>query len=357
MPAGLVRSRRAAALALPVLALAACEGERADPGFTPQEGTVQIDASSNTAFAYFSFAQNGTVTVVDPLTSSSWDLAIRRFEVRLNGGVGGPKGVVGYNLENNAGLTDEQVLALTPANTEAAFDAVGEDAIPAAGEFAGEGLGPDFTSWFRPTQAGLVANPNAKWRLRRASGAGAGAFAAFRVTGITGTTSPTDGLRTLTIEYRLQATPGTLGAPQTATIDLNTETEAGLDLGTGAQVAATGCGWDLKATRAYELTVNAACQAGTFPYQATDDFTAVTRADDAPQYGPYLSLVSGPIPNSFSLRTAPFLYGLDNDQRLYPTFNTYLVRVGDAVFKVQFTDYYSAAGASGFPTMRYARIR
>ncbi len=345
---------RFAGLAFLALA-AACEGESNPEDFTPQEGTVTVDASSTTAFTYFSFEDEGVVSVANPQTSSDWDLALRRFEVRVNGGVAGPKGVTGFNLENNASLTPAEVLALTPENTGAAFDAVDESAIPNAGDFSTMGLGPDFSGWFTPTPTGLLANANAKWKLRRASGAGVGAFALFHVVGIVGT--QTD-LQLLIVEFRLQTAPGTLGAAVRDTIDLTTETDAGLSLGTGAQTAATGCDWDLKATRAYELSVNAACNAGTFPIEATDDFAAQTRADDATQYGPYVSLVSGPVPNSFSAPEAPFLYNLAGDNRLSPTFNTYLIKVGDAVFKMQLTSYYNPAGGqSGWPTIRYTRIR
>lgn len=347
--------RTAALAALSLVGLAACEGESSPDDFTPQEGTITIDASSSTAFTYFSFADNGVVQIADPRASSEWDLALRRFEVRLNGGVAGPVGVTGFNLENNAGLSSSEVLALTPENTRAAFEAVDEGDIPASGSFSSMGLGPDVSGWFTPTPAGLVANPNAKWKFRRASGAGAGAFALVHVVGIVGTQSA---LQLLVVEYRLQTAPGTLGVAVRDTIDLTSATEAGLDLGTGTQVAPTGCDWDIRAARTYEVTVNAACNAGTFPLEATDDFAAQTRADDAPQYGPYLALLSGPIPNSVTAPEAPYLYNLAGDNRLSPTFNTFLVTVGDAVFKLQLISYYNPAGGqSGHPTIRYARIR
>ena len=38
------------------------------------------------------------MTIADPSTSSGWDLAFRRYSIRLNGGVAGPKGVTGFNL-------------------------------------------------------------------------------------------------------------------------------------------------------------------------------------------------------------------------------------------------------------------
>jgi hypothetical protein len=352
------RARFVAPALAALLFLAACEGDTSAP--PPQTGELEIDASSNTAFTYFSFADDGVVTIVDPSTSSGWDLAFRRYSVRLNGGVAGPKGVTGFNLENNVDATDPEILAFTAESQLPAFDAVDASDIPSAG-FSSEVLAPDQTSWFRPTATGLDANPAAVWKLRRASGAGAGAYAVIRVENIVNADPPSqaDGMRGITIGYRLQTTPGTLGAPQTVVVDLGTATEAGINLGTGAVVAPTAgdCSWDLKVTRAYTLEINAACLAGTFPFDVSETFEGVTRADNAPEYAAYLSLVSGPIPNSIESKSGVFLYNLAGDNRLSPMFNTFLVKVGSAVYKLQVVSYYSTTGASGFPTLRYERIQ
>jgi hypothetical protein len=341
-----------------LLVLAACEDETNAP--PPQSGELQIDASSNSDFVYFSFADDGVVTVTDPSASTAWDLAFRRYSIRLNGGVAGTKGVTGFNLENNAGASDADILALTAARQLPAFDAVDASDIPASG-FTTETLAPDYTSWFRPTATGLLANPAAVWKLRRSSGAGAGAFAAIRVENIVNDAnpSPTDGMRGITFGYRLQTAPGTLGAPQTVAVDLTSLTEAGVNLGTGAVVTPTAgdCGWDVKVTRAYTFEINAACLAGTFPFDASETFDAVTRADDASEYAAFLSLISGPIPNSIESKSGVFLYDLAGDNRLSPTFNTFLVKVGTSVYKLQVTGYYSATGDSGYPTIRYEKIQ
>jgi hypothetical protein len=351
------RASLAGSMLASLLVLAACESDTTAPPLTT--GEVEINATSNTAFTYFSF-RNGVVTVADPATSTAWDLAFRRYSVRLNGGVAGAGSVTGFNLANNASATNEEILAFTPANQQAAYDAVGASDIPATG-FITEGLAPDYTGWFRPTAAGLLPNPAAVWKLRRASGAGAGAYAAVRVEAIVNdpSLSQTDGMRGITFGYRLQTAPGTLGAPQTVAVDLSTLTEAGVNLGTGAIVIPTGgdCGWDIKVTRAYTFEVNAACQAGTFPFDASESFDATTRADDATEYAPYVSLVSGPVPNSISSKSGVFLYNLLGDNRLSPTFNIFLVKVGSATYKFQVVSYYNATGDAAYPTIRYAQIQ
>jgi hypothetical protein len=349
-PAG----RRTALLALPLAALAAlaaCESDASGPSNGQRTGVVQLDASSNSSFAYLRFEGDNAVVVNTP-GPNDWDLGFRRFSVRLNGGVAGPKGVVGFNLANNAGASTAEFLAMTPENQLAAFEAVGAADIPPEGQFTSEGLGPDFSSWFRfdPTTNGLVANPQAAWKVKRANGAG---YALFRVSRIVASQTTLD---SVTFEWRLEDQSGTLGAAQTATVGTNGGT-IGLDLGTGTEVAATGCGWDLSADAEFVVSVNAACGAGTFPLDVNQTFAAMTTANDAPAYGPFLALLTGPIPSSFSDPKGPFLYSLNDDQRLTPTFNIYLIKVGDAVYKVQLIDYYGSGGESGHPTVRYARIQ
>jgi hypothetical protein len=103
--------------------------------------------------------------------------------------------------------------------------------------------------------------------------------------------------------------------------------------------------------------VNTACNVGTYPAPVSPTFTAATSASDAPEYGAFLAGLTGPIPNSITDPSAPFRYNLQNDNRLHPTFNTYLVKVGANVYKLQVINYYNAAGASAHPTIRYALIR
>lgn len=341
--------------------LAACEDENTNPGVPTQEGTILIDASAATA--YFSFDADTLVTVTNPASSSAWDMSFRRFTVGINGGVAGTKGVTAYNLENNADKTAAELLTYTPDNQLAAFEAIDEGDIPAEGEFASEELAPTFTAWFIPSQTGLNANPAAAWKFRRPSGAGHAVIRVIEITNASANPSPTDGMAGIRIEYRLQSPGGTLGAPAVVNVAIPSGSSAVINLTTGQAftgVLPQDCSWDLRVTRAYELTVNtsAGCGVGTFPLRSGEAFATLTTAADAPSYAPYISVVSGPIPATFDDPRGPFLYGLNNDQVIYPTFNIYLVKVGTAVYKVQLIDYYNGSnGASGWPTMRYARLR
>ena len=341
-----------------LLILAACESDSNGPGSNNDSGEIAVDASSTTAFAFVSLDEGEVVSVDDPATSTAWDLALRRFEVRLNGGVSGSKDVVGYNLRNHENDTPEEILALTPENTEAEFEAVDESAIPTASSFIADGLEENGLGWLSFGPTGPVANPAAAWKVRTA----AGNYAVVRATGLTigGTDPQSAELETVDLEWRYQPAGGALGAVQTATIDLTAGNTA-IDFATGAVVAPSGCNWDLQASALeFSLTLNDACDAGSFPIdQAVTTLEEITDASDASEYGGFLAGRVGAVPFSSSLDdpAAPFLYNLAGDNRLSPTFNIYLVQVGDAVYKVQLTGYYSDTGASGHPTIRYARIR
>jgi len=345
------RSLRLPAFLFSALLLGACEGDSSGPSLTPVAGEITLNASSQTGFAYLRFEGDSAVEVVAPASEAEWDLAFRRYTVRLNGGVGGSKGVTGFNLANNATADTAAFLSFTAGNQLGAFTAVAAADVPGDGSFTSEGLGPDFASWFRfdPFSNGLVANPQAAWKVARA---GSG-HALVRVARIVATQSTLD---SVTFEWRLADSNGDLGAVQQLTVGTTGGLNA-VDFSTATAVAGSGCGWDVSADVTFLVSVSGGCGTGTFPLDASESFTAVTRADDAPAYGPFLARISGPIPSSFSDPEAPFLYDLAGDQRLTPTFNIYLIKVGSTVYKIQLTGYYSDTGASGYPTVRFARVQ
>lgn len=335
-------------------ALAACESEVTAPEEVFEEGTLTIDASSQIDFAYLSLADGGaTLTPSDPATSTDWHMAFRRFSIRLNGGVSGSGSVSGVNLGNNGELSAEQIAALTPQDGETAFQAVTDADIPVATAFSEDGLAPDpGASWFRfDFRSGtLVANPGAAWKLRESSGRG---FAVFRVV-----TLEMEGQRPVgaTIEYRRHDPNGTLGAAETLAADLR-RGPVFLSLATGAAASPAGCDWDLGVTPDLSIQINGDCGAGSFPLDLTEDFTALSSADDAPDYGGFLATISGAFPAGVDDAAGFFWYNIQENSRMWPTYNVFLVQTDQQVYKVQVTDYYDATGNSGHPTLRYQRLR
>lgn len=340
-------------LAGALFATVACEDDATAPLDEFEEGTLTVDASSPVLSTYVSLADGGSVvTPADPSSSTEWDLAIRRFGVRLNGGVAGPGDVAGYGLGNNSALTDVQVTALTEADGDAAFAAVTEADIPAASAFEEDGLLPDpGASWFRfdPQAGNLVANPGAAWKVQESGGG----YAVFRVAELV---MAGQAPSSVTVEHRHQDAGGSLGSISSTTLDLSGG-PAYAALSDGSQHDVGTCDWDIGFTPQLSLEVNASCGAGTFPLDAAEDFTALTDAGDAPEYGGFLAALSGAFPATVDDASGVFWYNIEGNNRLWPTFNVFIVRTGSAFYKVQVTSYYDQTGQSGFPTIRFQQLQ
>lgn len=341
--------------ALLILCLGGCESEVVAPPEEEvfEEGELMIDASSHSDFVYLNLSDGTLVTPADPASSTEWHMAFRRFFVRLNGGVAGSGSVAGCNLAHNAGLDADRVAALAAADGEAAFDAVTEADIPATSSFVEDGLvQAPANAWFRfdPQTSSLTTIPSVAWKLRESSDRG---FAVFRFSSIQMQGQRPVGVE---VEYRRQDPGGALGEMQTAVADL-TRGPAFIGFSGADMPQAASCDWDIGGSPDFSVVVNGACGAGTFPLDVTQDFTAVTRADDAPEYADYLSDISGAFPADVDGAAGTYWYGIQDNSRMWPTYNVFLVDTGQEVYKVQIFDYYNATGTSGFPSVRFQRLR
>ncbi len=336
------------------LAVAACEAEVVAPEEEVfEEGELMIDASSQLDFAYLNLADGTLVNPADPANSTEWHMAFRRFLVRLNGGVAGAGSVSGHNLAQHANLNAEGIAALEAADGAAAFDAVAEADIPAASAFIEDGLvQAPANAWFQfdPQTGSLITIPSVAWKLRESSGRG---YAIFRFSAIRMQGQRPVGVQ---VEYRRQDPEGALGEVRTADADL-TRGPALIGFAGGDEPRPDSCDWDIGSAPDFSVVVNGACGAGTFPLDATSDFTAVTRADDAPEYAEHLSVISGAFSADIEGAGGLYWYNLQGNTRMWPTFNVHLVDTGQAVYKVQIFDYYNATGTSGFPSVRFQRLR
>ncbi len=343
-----------------VIGATACSEGQTDPTgpgtSTPEPAVNQIvtfgplNASSTDTLVYFSFATGGLVA-----KSADWDLAFRRYELRLNSpAIGGAtsKNVLGYAFDNNKGATDAEVLALSPTSTLSAFDALRDASIPSDDKFQTDRLTENKQGYLN--LSGIPsANAANYWKVRLAGGG----YATLHATSIVFT--PQFAVQSLTLETRVQ-NGSVLGAPQSVLLTPNGQPVA-INIAANAAVAsAIGCNWDVRfdpSPSQLALTLNTACSVGTYPGPASPTFATATSATDAPQYAAYLATLVGPIPNSVVDKSAPFRYNLTGTDRLHPAFNVYLVKSGVKIYKLQVTDYYSNTGVAGFPTIRYARIR
>lgn len=353
-----VRARSAAPLFGAALILSACESESAPT--EPVTGGSALTLNEIRTVGPYNATSSDTLVHVSLATGAvvpstgAWDIAVRRFEVRLNSQAtagAATRNVTGYAIAENRSATNDQVLGFTSAGTLAAFDQIRTAQIPADSAFTGDVLAANPTAHLNfggvPT-----ANATRYWKVRTAGNG----YALFRVASVTFT--PQVQVASIVFEVR-QQTGTSLGAPQQITVTSPTA-PVHLSLTTAAVVTPAGCNWDFQfnpSTTALTLTPNTACAVATAPGPTSPAFAAATSASDAPQYIPALSVLSGPIPNSVTDAIAPFRYNLAGTQRLHPAFNSYLVKQGSTVYKLQVINYYNETGASGHVTIRYARIR
>lgn len=333
-----------------LLLLAACDGSSPTGEGTeqPQVQTVTLDASTGWAYADLD-AASPALTVANPATDASWDIAVNATNVMLNGGAAGPGGVAGWCLCQNEAATNDQVKAFTAATQQAAFDATTAATAPTAAEaWTTDALAPAIAGWwsYDATSHAFSAVPGKVYYVRTAEGTG---FAKLRVLSVA------DAQRThagkVTLEYAVQTSAtGTLGATRQATIDVSNG-RVYFDLLKGA--VSTAADWDL-ALEGFDIRVNGGSsgsgQAGAVA--ATEAFGDITNAAAPPA-----SVFKGDAYGGVFKAKPWYRYNLTGtDHQVWPTFNVYLLKRGSTLYKLQITSYYGPAGETRRITLRYARL-
>ena len=349
-----LRSPRSPELAVVVAAfvLAACNTDAALTATAPVTRTITVDASA--AYTYLrldTVAQ--PVSVTSPATSTAWDMGFFATGVTLIGGAAGPGGVTGNCLCRNETATTALVQAFTAANQLPASDSVNASMVPAASAFQADLLDPAINGWYAGTAgAGATVTAGRAFLLRKTVGA-ATILAKFQVTGLTAPTAATPGQ--VTFQFAIQPSAGAAFGPtlsQSVTVTLGTL--AYFDL--GANALSTAASWDV-AFDGWAIRTNGgvsgsggvkAVPDAVTPF-ATIDATYAATAPAAAYRGDSYSGVFAAHPW--------YRYNITGtDNQIWPLFNVYLVKRGTAVFKIQLTSYYSAAGAPRNITVRYAKI-
>lgn len=188
---------------------------------------LTVDASSDQRWVYLSL-QTGEILALDDASaaeSSAWDIALRRYEIKLNGGSSGPGGTGGYLGATPEGLYDadglpitEAFLAITPEDTLYLLtdDGLSEPATPYAwvSDSVSSVLNPGYSGtypqpldygWYTyyPSTHFIDANVDAGALLR---GDGGESYARFHV-GAIDYADPADASsqRSWTLEFNVQA--------------------------------------------------------------------------------------------------------------------------------------------------------
>ena len=337
-------ARRALGAAIAAAALvAACSSDDVTAPLPPVEGTITVDAA--TGWAYVDLDEGTTVTPTPSAAESeAWDIAFNVTNVMLNGGEAGPGGVVGYCICQNAGATNEQVLAMTAESELADFETV--TAVPAGITWTDDVLTPAFAGWYTGSGGAAAADPSRTFLTRLSGGS---AYAKIRVTDLEAPTAATPG--TISFEYAIQPTSADPFGPTLAhvtTVHESGTTLIDLDPQEGVPI---GTGWDLK-LEGWNIVLNGGPsgpgQVGVIT--TSTPFDEVTTA--------YIEGVNYQTDRYTGVFGASrwYRYDLEGDNRISPTFEVYLLKRGDSVYKIQLLDYYGDTGDPRQITFRYERI-
>ena len=326
---------RPLSVAIVLSALVACDSVTDPPPLV--EGEFTVDAA--TSWQYVSLSDSSLVVPGSPREFAGWDIAFFSTNVTLNGGAAGPGGVSAYCVCQNAGATSQQILAMTAESELADFDAV--TSVPAGATFTTDVLTPAMSGWYSGTGATATANASKVFLVRLSDGT---SYAKVHVTGLTASASS---FSSVTLEYAVQTSASAaFGATKTITINAN----GNVDLNTDAQ-SINSPNWDIR-LEGTNLLVNSSITGPGLVAVAdgTESFAATTTAVTQPQ-----AYRTDRFAGVFA--TAPwYRYNLAGDNRISPTFDVYLIKRGDAVYKLQLVDYYSATGAPRNITFRYQQI-
>jgi len=120
-----------------------CKKENTTPAIEAQ--TFEVNSTSSTAWKYFSFAINDTITVTDPSTSTAWDLAFQRYRIKTNGGLSGNGSGSAANSYKK-GQTGFDELTVIPDTTSFVSDASISIAVQQG--YASYIVNPTLYTWF-----------------------------------------------------------------------------------------------------------------------------------------------------------------------------------------------------------------
>ncbi|AGA32302.1 hypothetical protein TVNIR_0601 [Thioalkalivibrio nitratireducens DSM 14787] len=343
---------------------------------------MQIDATSSAEYVHLNLHTGQAVEVAaQSEVATEWHIAFRRFNVMLNGGTSGPGDVAGALVAAQDDFYDDNNTPITSRFTNATADSerpvlMAEIAEPGADDWIRDSVttvlsGTSATDggWYlyNPADGTMLPNPDRGWLLRSGEG---NSYARMRMTELTFDTRSGRGVEHFRFEFDLQ--PAGVGqfTGQAAFEGLIPPGggEVCFDFDADLIVACSGTDWDLKLGflgRSFYLRSNGGVSGegsgaafGPFDWAQLATYTSATMdPGGTPLAGLYV-----PDSSSGVFSEHPwYAYNLAGQHRLWPNYRVYLVdtdRGDDAAprYALQITGYYSDAGVSGHPRIRYRPV-
>lgn len=373
-PSGLISFKR---LMLPLatgsaLLLSGCGGDDGDSsnGNTDSNSfsSLKINAASYTDWQYVNLSSGELVTLTaeQAVTSTDWHIALRRTEVKINGGVSGSGNGKGALAATPDGFYDAEGNAVASVFTNADADiqaqALSAEYNLADLTFKADSYVPAIQDWYiyNPANHQISANSANGWLLRHADGTTYSKFVLDAVS-----------YSEITVRYETQATDTTqfAGGEKTLTATVaDGATELCMDFDAQAAADCSSANWDLRyeinlAARAINLWSNGGVygdgNGAAFGAIAAAELAAYTSATmvDSTSIAAHYSADSA---SSIFSESSWYAYNLSGAHKLWPNFRTYIVDADSNTensekFAVQISNYYSLGG-SGSPEIRFKKI-
>ena len=355
----------------------------------PPEGITikQLDATAGglrasatdpaNKYTYFSFSKGDVVELTDAEAESSteWDIAFKRSEIKLNGGASGPSTVSGALADAQEDFYDGngKPNASVFLNADAGIELSALEAVTdvSALSFASDrhipkviSDGGDDSWWgYNPRAHSVEAASDNWWLVRSAEG---NSYAKFHVTDIVQAT------RDITLELFIQSSDeesfSTIATSYTAAIGAAGGSKC-YDIDTTAEVdCSAGDIWDLKievtaSGRVWNIWTNGGVSGdgngeALGPLETAEIDTYVSGTTDSADNdlsAHYHSDASGGlfVDNSWY---AYNVTGNPRDHLLYPNYRVYAIDTGSAQYALQIQSYYDNAATGGWYTIRYKEL-
>ena len=354
------------------LLLSGCGGDDNDSSNDTADNekfsSLKINAASYTDWQYVNLSSGELVTLTteQAATSTDWHIALRRTEVKINGGVSGNGNGKGALAATPDGFYDAEGNAVASVFTNADADiqaqALSAEYNLADLTFKADRYVPAIQDWYiydRTTHQ-ISANSANGWLLRHADGTTYSKFVLDAVS-----------YSEITVRYETQATDTTqfAGGEKTLTAAVaDGSTELCLDFDAQAAADCGGADWDLRyeinlSARAINLWSNGGVYGdgngaafGAIAAAELAGYTSATMVDSTSIAAHY----SADSASSIFSDSSWYAYNLSGAHKLWPNFRTYIVDADSNTensdkFAVQISNYYSLGG-SGSPEIRFKKI-
>lgn len=354
------------------LLLSGCGGDNSDSSNDAADNeefsSLKINAASYTDWQYVNLSRGEKVilTAEEAKTSTDWHLALRRTEVKINGGVSGAGKGKGALADTPEGFYDAENNAVASVFTNADAD-IQAQALSAEYDLSGLAFNADshvpvIQDWYiyDSTTHQISANTANGWLLRHADGATYSKFVLDAVS---------YGAITLTYETQAADTTQFAGGEKqlTATV-ADGSTELCLDFDNQTAADCAGSDWELRyevnpAARAINLWSNGGVYGdgqgasfGAIPATELASYTSATLVNNTSITVHYRADSASSVFSDSSW----YAYNLTGAHKLWPNFRTYIIDTDSSVensdkFAVQISNYYSL-GSSGSPEIRFKKI-